>query len=57
MESLIKLIVVLMVLFAPYVVINSLAVIINGLLKVVYPAYAAAERANEKARSEMENLK
>lgn len=57
MESVTKLIIILMVLFAPYVVINSLAVIINGLIKVVYPAYAAAERANEKARQNMENIK
>lgn len=56
-DSAIKLVVVLAVLFAPYVVINALSVIVNGFIKVFYPAYNAAQRANEKARENLENIK
>lgn len=56
-DSVIKLVVVLAVLFAPYVVINALSVIVNGFIKVFYPAYQATQSANEKARQNMENIK
>ena len=57
LESIIKLIVVLVVLFAPYVLINSISAIVTQTIKVGYPAYKAVKDANEKARQELENIK
>lgn len=57
LDSVIKLIIVLAVLFAPYVVINALSVIVNGLIKIFYPAYSATEKANERAKQNLENIK
>ena len=57
LESIIKLIIVLVVLFAPYVLINSISAIVFYTIKGAYPAYRAVKDANEKARQELENIK
>ena len=57
MEEITKLVVLLVLIFAPYIIANSITVIVNTLIKVIYPAYKATQSANEKARQNMENIK
>lgn len=57
MEEITKLVVLLVLIFAPYVIANSITVIVNTVIKVIYPAYKMAHGANEKARQELENIK
>lgn len=56
-NEIIKLIIVLTIIFAPYVLINAVAALISAVIRVTYPAYQAAQNANEKAKKEIENIK